>query len=127
MADALVALLERRGQRAWWRPDVPGVWTAAGKVAAVGVDARGGVAMHGFAINVSVDLEQFQMIVPCGLQAPVTSLEALGAAGGQPRGTGELGALARELALDLSSRYGTEPQEVDARRLQRGLGGGGER
>lgn len=61
-----------------WQDDNPGLWTRRGeaKIAAVGVDARGGVAMHGFALNLSVDLSLFELIVPCGLRRPVTSVEA---------------------------------------------------
>ncbi|PID38047.1 MAG: lipoyl(octanoyl) transferase [Proteobacteria bacterium] len=58
-----------------WEEDNPGLWCNQGKIAAVGVDARGGVATHGFALNLTVDLSLFELIVPCGLRRPVTSLE----------------------------------------------------
>ena len=57
-----------------WQRDNPGLWSDGGKIAAVGIDARGGVAMHGFALNLSIDLERFGLIVPCGLTRPVTSV-----------------------------------------------------
>ena len=46
-----------------------GVWTADGqrKIAAIGVKIAGGVAYHGFAINVDPDLTMFDGIVPCGI------------------------------------------------------------
>ena len=56
-----------------------GVWTADGqrKVAAIGVKIAGGVAYHGFAINVNPDLTMFDGIVPCGIRdRAVTSLAA---------------------------------------------------
>ena len=54
-----------------------GVWTADGqrKIAAIGVKIAGGVAYHGFAINVDPDLGMFEGIVPCGIvDREVTSL-----------------------------------------------------
>lgn len=53
----------------------PGVWVQGAKVAAIGVAIRGGVSMHGFALNVAPDLQWFDAIVPCGItDATVTSL-----------------------------------------------------
>ncbi len=55
----------------------PGVFTDRGKMGAVGVAVRRGIAFHGFALNVRPDLAHFRHIVPCGLAdvAP-TSLAA---------------------------------------------------
>ena len=110
MARAVIALLGELGVEGWWRDDHPGVWTGAGKVAAVGVDARGGVATHGFALNVSVNLEHYALIVPCGYSAPVASLHAL--LSGQDQDL-ELAHLAPRLAALLAREYGAEPRELD--------------
>ncbi len=56
-----------------------GVWTSdiQRKIAAIGVKIAGGVAYHGFAINVDPDLAMFDGIIPCGItDSAVTSMAA---------------------------------------------------
>ena len=55
-----------------------GVWVGEAKIAAIGVHLSRWVSTHGWALNVSTDLQYFQYIVPCGLAKPVTSMAALG-------------------------------------------------
>ena len=75
---ALIATLADFGVEAWAEDGYTGVWTAKGKVAAIGVRVSRGVSTHGFALNVSPDMPYFGNIVPCGIpDRPVTSLTEL--------------------------------------------------
>lgn len=62
----------------------PGVWVQLpeqeAKIAAIGVRIERAVTLHGFALNVDMDLSPFSRIVPCGLAGcRVTSMaEAIG-------------------------------------------------
>ncbi|NWF38812.1 lipoyl(octanoyl) transferase LipB [Mariprofundus sp. NF] len=71
-----IALLRELGITAESRCGFPGVWTAEGKIAALGVRVSGGVAYHGMALNVDVDEKWFAAINPCGLQSKVVSLSS---------------------------------------------------
>jgi lipoyl(octanoyl) transferase len=59
----------------------PGVWVGLehpAKIAALGVKIQRGVTMHGFALNVAMDLSPFQWVTPCGIQGcRVTSMAAV--------------------------------------------------
>ncbi len=75
----------QRGATGVWvgaRSKISGTAPEAAKICALGVRLRRGVSLHGLALNVTTDLSYFDLINPCGLNRPVTSLAAaLGGAG----------------------------------------------
>ncbi|MGH7256303.1 MAG: lipoyl(octanoyl) transferase LipB [Nitrospirales bacterium] len=81
LEEAMVRTLARWGLEGRRLSPWPGVWvgeTRPYKIASVGVRIAKGVTMHGFALNVSIDLTAFSPIVPCGIaDCRVTSMAAL--------------------------------------------------
>lgn len=66
------------GIEAYRRPGKTGIWTPAGKLAAIGVRFHRWVSSHGLSLNVDVAPGGFSAIVPCGLHGePVASLATL--------------------------------------------------
>jgi len=76
--EALILALAGFGIQGGRIPGLTGVWVGEEKVAAIGVGVRRWVTWHGFALNVSTDLDAFRLIVPCGIRdRGVASLERL--------------------------------------------------
>jgi lipoyl(octanoyl) transferase len=71
MEAAIVEALAEHGIQARSRCaegiEYTGVWVEDRKIASIGVHVSRGVSTHGFAVNVTNDLEPFSWIVPCGL------------------------------------------------------------
>ena len=66
LEQSVVDLAAGYGIDARARPDAPGVYVGDTKFASVGLRIRRGASYHGMALNVSVDLEPFLRINPCG-------------------------------------------------------------
>lgn len=63
----LIAVLADYGLPGDRIPGLTGVWVEGYKLAAIGVQARRWITMHGFALNVCPNLSGFDQIVPCGI------------------------------------------------------------
>jgi lipoyl(octanoyl) transferase len=79
LEEVLIHTLLRWGIEGYRLEKKPGVWVRRNhtdaKIAAIGVRIDHGVTIHGFALNVDLDLSPFSYIMPCGLsQCPVTSM-----------------------------------------------------
>jgi lipoyl(octanoyl) transferase len=104
---ALCEVLGALGIDARYRCDAPGIWVGPAKLASIGLHIRKGVAIHGFALNVDLDLAPFDLIVPCGLAVPMTSIARIRPAPGAAW-------LADSVAAALAGTLGYEPAELPA-------------
>jgi lipoyl(octanoyl) transferase len=87
LEQAVIDVLASFGIKGRRDPEATGVWVGgegapAAKICAMGVRVSRWVSMHGLALNVTTNLEHFDLIVPCGLAGrSVTSMQReLGAA-----------------------------------------------
>ena len=77
LEDTLIQGLDDVGIESARNPGRTGVWTAGRKVASIGIHVKQWVTLHGFALNVTTDLDLFDLIVPCGIpQVVMTSVAA---------------------------------------------------
>ena len=93
-----------------------GVWVGEGKasekLAAIGVHISRWITLHGLAYNVSTDLRNFDLIVPCGIvDRKATSLEKL-----LGRSV-KLDEVKPKLAAHLAEVFGLELQQIDRAEL----------
>ena len=78
LEQAIIATLSDFAIEAHTEDGLTGVWTNAGKIAAIGIKVSRGVAFHGFSINVNTALDYYRHIIPCGIEdRAVTSMTAL--------------------------------------------------
>jgi len=75
LEQASIGVLRGYGVDSQAVPKLTGVWCGERKITAIGVRVSRWTSMHGFAINLTTELGDFDHIVPCGLVGKsVTSL-----------------------------------------------------
>ena len=78
LENTVIGVLGSFGVSSQACPDAPGVYVEDRKIASLGLRIRHGVSYHGVALNVSMDLEPFSRINPCGYEGlQVTQLSNL--------------------------------------------------
>ena len=91
------------------RDHLTGVWVERNgyaKIAALGVRIVRGITLHGFALNVRLDLAPFELIAPCGLRGcHVTSMAEL--LGTEP----DLGDVRKDLVTQFAEVFGVAWRE----------------
>jgi lipoyl(octanoyl) transferase len=79
LEEVLIRAVGDFGVKASRIPGLTGIWAGGAKLAAIGVRISRWITSHGFALNVTTDLDYFDLIVPCGIaDRGVTSLSQLG-------------------------------------------------
>jgi lipoyl(octanoyl) transferase len=74
--EVMIRVCGEHGVAAGRMLGLTGAWVGAAKIGAIGVRISRWITSHGFAFNVSTNLDHFGLIVPCGLaDRGVTSLE----------------------------------------------------
>ncbi len=74
--EVMIRVCAGYGLEAGRIPGLTGTWIDTEKIGAIGIRISRWITSHGFAFNVSTNLEHFRLIVPCGINdRGVTSLE----------------------------------------------------
>ena len=75
LEDVMIRTSADFGLKAGRIQGLSGAWVGAEKIGAIGVRIARWITSHGFAFNVTTDLDFFRLIVPCGIESGgVTSL-----------------------------------------------------
>ena len=78
LENVQIRVLNGFGVQARPNPGYAGVYVGADKIGSIGVAIKRNVALHGLALNVNTNLEDFELIVPCGLEdTRMTSMQKL--------------------------------------------------
>jgi lipoate-protein ligase B len=116
MEQAIIAALAQEGVHARTRHqegiDYTGVWVDDRKIASIGVHVSRGVTTHGFAVNVTNDLEPFSWVLACGLpDVAMTSLQA------ESPACAGLSCFRKRIAFHFAGAHGRRQRLVSPQRL----------
>lgn len=73
MEQAIITTLAAFGVSGERRADHAGVFVRGAKIASIGAAVKRGVTFHGFALDVSTDLDFYRLINPCGMPGVETT------------------------------------------------------
>ena len=95
-----------------WVGDEPPPTGDARKIGSIGIHVRRGVTTHGLAVNVNNDLQPFEWVVPCGIEA--CRMTSLGRELGAEQ---DLDAFAAAVTTRFAAALDREPADADPARL----------
>jgi lipoyl(octanoyl) transferase len=109
LEDAMIDTCRALGVEAARREGHPGCWIDADgpaprKIGALGLRVERGVSYHGIALNVTVDLGDFQLIDACGMPGVVSTSIAAERGSGEAPSTASVETAARVFATSLATR-----------------------
>ena len=118
LEGAMIDALSSLGVPAERRPGLTGVWTRGRKIASIGVHVKQWITIHGFALNVALDLAPFSRIIPCGIQDVVMTSVAAELGSRDPA----LMPQVRDAVVHaFARRFGLEPEAIDPTELTTAL------
>ncbi len=108
MERVVITSLAEHGVAAGVIEGLTGVWVDDRKIGSIGVHVNRAVTTHGFAVNVSNDLQPFEWIVPCGIES--CRMTSLAREAGREQ---EIDAFAATVARRFADVYGRRAVEVE--------------
>lgn len=113
LEDAMIETCRALGVEAARREGHPGCWIdpdgpAPRKIGALGLRVERGVSYHGIALNVTVDLGDFELIDACGMPGVASTSIAAERGSSEPPSTASVEAAARVFTTSLATRLGID-------------------
>jgi lipoyl(octanoyl) transferase len=105
---SVIDALSGYGIEAERKEGYPGVWMGDKKIGSIGINVKKMVTLHGFALNVFTNLDDFKYINPCGFEKlTITSMEKEGKA------PSSLDKLADDFMVSFSKIFNLECRKTD--------------